>query len=169
MKLAIQATEVSIVELAKLKEQFGGAVEIVKCDTAKETFEINLNLHKRFGDLAVIDYITALQMSLKELQDTESLDISTFISQNIAYQFLHEIGGLRQTDRNLLEEAGFRFIGDLISKSEAEMLAVKRVGKRMLARIKSALNSRNLDFGTELPGFPDAKILERINQHMGKK
>ncbi len=54
---------------------------------------------------------------------------------------------------NCLKNAGINTIGELVQKTEAEMLKTKNFGRKSLSEIKDILNEYNLNFGMKLD-FP---------------
>lgn len=55
---------------------------------------------------------------------------------------------------NCLKNANIRFIGELVSKSEAEMLKTKNFGRKSLNEIKEILSSMGLTLGMKIDGWP---------------
>lgn len=55
---------------------------------------------------------------------------------------------------NCLKNANIRFIGDLVTKSEAEMLKTKNFGRKSLNEIKEVLASMGLSLGMKIEGWP---------------
>lgn len=55
---------------------------------------------------------------------------------------------------NCLKNANIRFIGELVSKSEAEMLKTKNFGRKSLNEIKEILSEMNLNLGMKIDGWP---------------
>lgn len=58
---------------------------------------------------------------------------------------------------NCLKNANIRFIGELVQKTEAEMLKTKNFGRKSLKEIKEVLASMGLALGMKLEGFDPAK------------
>ncbi|GAB4282552.1 MAG: DNA-directed RNA polymerase subunit alpha [Deferrisomatales bacterium] len=54
---------------------------------------------------------------------------------------------------NCLKAADIRYIGELVQKSDAEMLKTKNFGRKSLNEIKDILAGMNLHLGMELPGW----------------
>ncbi len=54
---------------------------------------------------------------------------------------------------NCLKAANIRYIGELVQKTDAEMLKTKNFGRKSLNEIKDVLASMNLHLGMELPGW----------------
>ena len=63
--------------------------------------------------------------------------------------------------QNCLQTAGVRFLGDLVQKSEAELLKVKNFGRKSLKEIEDKLNTLDLELGTKLENWPP-KELEKL-------
>ncbi|HDZ24236.1 MAG TPA: DNA-directed RNA polymerase subunit alpha [Desulfobacteraceae bacterium] len=57
---------------------------------------------------------------------------------------------------NCLKNAGIKTIGELVQKSEAEMLKYRNFGKKSLEEIKELLIEMNLSFGMELNDIMDS-------------
>jgi len=62
---------------------------------------------------------------------------------------------------NCLQNANIRFLGELVQRTEAEMLKTKNFGRKSLNEIKEVLASMNLSLGTTLESFPSRKELEQ--------
>ena len=63
---------------------------------------------------------------------------------------------------NCLKNAGIKLIGELVSKTEAEMLKTQNFGRKSLNEIKDILSEMGLTFGMKLEGFPDQEIMSRL-------
>ncbi len=61
---------------------------------------------------------------------------------------------------NCLENANIKFIGDLVQKTEAEMLKTKNFGRKSLKEIKDILSEMGLGLGMRLDNWPP-KDLEK--------
>ena len=55
---------------------------------------------------------------------------------------------------NCLKNARIRYIGDLITKTESEMLRTKNFGRKSLNEIKDILKKMGLGLGMDVPGWP---------------
>jgi DNA-directed RNA polymerase subunit alpha len=62
---------------------------------------------------------------------------------------------------NCLQNADIKYIGELVQKTEAEMLKTKNFGRKSLNEIKEMLNDMGLSFGLKLESFPLREELER--------
>jgi DNA-directed RNA polymerase subunit alpha len=65
---------------------------------------------------------------------------------------------------NCLQNANLKYIGELVQKTEAEMLRTKNFGRKSLNEIKEVLTSMGLSLGLTLDGFPSRKDLEKIRE-----
>lgn len=63
---------------------------------------------------------------------------------------------------NCLENADIKYIGELVQKSEAEMLRTKNFGRKSLNEIKEILGEMGLSLGMKLDSFPVRRELEQI-------
>lgn len=62
---------------------------------------------------------------------------------------------------NCLQNANIRYIGELVQRSEGEMLKTKNFGRKSLNEIKELLTSMGLSLGMTLENFPSRKELEQ--------
>lgn len=62
---------------------------------------------------------------------------------------------------NCLQNAGIKYIGELVQRSEAEMLKTKNFGRKSLNEIKEILREMGLDFGMRIENFPSRAELDR--------
>lgn len=65
---------------------------------------------------------------------------------------------------NCLENADIKYIGELVMKSEAEMLRTKNFGRKSLNEIKEILGEMGLGLGIKLENFPSRKELEAMKE-----
>lgn len=61
---------------------------------------------------------------------------------------------------NCLQNAGIKYIGELVQKTEQEMLKTKNFGRKSLNEIKEVLRQMGLDFGMKLENFPSRAELD---------
>ncbi len=66
---------------------------------------------------------------------------------------------------NCLKNDNIVYIGDLVRKTEAEMLRTPNFGRKSLNEIKEVLNSMNLRFGMEIPEWPPENIEELAKKY----
>ena len=70
---------------------------------------------------------------------------------------------------NCLQNANIKTIGDLVQKTEAEMLRTPNFGRKSLNEIKEVLASMGLRLGMDIPGWPPENIEEmakKLEQEM---
>jgi DNA-directed RNA polymerase subunit alpha len=65
---------------------------------------------------------------------------------------------------NCLENANIRYIGELVQKTEQEMLKTKNFGRKSLNEIKEFLQEMGLSLGMRLENFPGRDELDRRRQ-----
>jgi DNA-directed RNA polymerase subunit alpha len=66
---------------------------------------------------------------------------------------------------NCLENADIKYIGELVQRSEAEMLRTKNFGRKSLNEIKEILSEMGLSLGMKLEEFPARRDLEQHKEH----
>jgi DNA-directed RNA polymerase subunit alpha len=70
---------------------------------------------------------------------------------------------------NCLKNDNIIYIGDLVQKTEAEMLRTPNFGRKSLNEIKEVLASMGLRLGMDIPGWPPENIEEmakKLEQEM---
>ncbi len=65
---------------------------------------------------------------------------------------------------NCLQNANIKFIGELVQRSEAEMLKTKNFGRKSLNEIKDILAGMGLSLGMKLDSFPARKDIEKLKE-----
>ena len=65
---------------------------------------------------------------------------------------------------NCLQNANIKYIGELVQRSESEMLKTKSFGRKSLNEIKEILAGLGLEFGMRLDSFPARKELDRMRE-----
>jgi len=60
---------------------------------------------------------------------------------------------------NCLKAENIHFIGDLVQKTEADLLKTPNLGKKSLAEIKEVLASRSLSLGMRLENWPPVELM----------
>ncbi len=66
---------------------------------------------------------------------------------------------------NCLENADIKYIGELVQRSEAEMLRTKNFGRKSLNEIKEILTEMGLSLGMRLENFPPRHELDKLSEH----
>jgi DNA-directed RNA polymerase subunit alpha len=65
---------------------------------------------------------------------------------------------------NCLQNANIKFIGELVQKTEAEMLKTKNFGRKSLNEIKEILAGMGLSLGMKLEDFRSRKEIEKMKE-----
>ncbi|MFT4571336.1 MAG: DNA-directed RNA polymerase subunit alpha [Candidatus Binatia bacterium] len=63
---------------------------------------------------------------------------------------------------NCLQNADLKYVGELVQKTESEMLKTKNFGRKSLLEIKELLVEMGLQLGMRLASFPDRENLDRM-------
>ncbi len=66
---------------------------------------------------------------------------------------------------NCLENANIKFIGELVTKSESEMLKTKNFGRKSLNEIKDILAEMGLSLGMKIDGFDPSTLRSKDQEH----
>jgi DNA-directed RNA polymerase subunit alpha len=93
------------------------------------------------------------EMQLSALEEPEPVNPNLFRS-------VDELE-LSVRSANCLQNANIRFIGELVQRSEGEMLKTKNFGRKSLNEIKEVLQSMGLSLGMRLDNYPSRKELEQ--------
>jgi DNA-directed RNA polymerase subunit alpha len=65
---------------------------------------------------------------------------------------------------NCLQNANIRFIGELVQRTEAEMLKTKNFGRKSLNEIKETLGALGLSLGMTIENLPPRQELEKMRE-----
>jgi len=93
--------------------------------------------------------------------DEESFEDTDKINENL-YRTVEELE-LSVRSANCLKNAGIKLIGELVTKTESEMLKTQNFGRKSLNEIKDILTDMSLTFGMKIDGFPDPELLRRLH------
>ncbi|MDA8226124.1 DNA-directed RNA polymerase subunit alpha [Geobacter benzoatilyticus] len=93
-------------------------------------------------------------------EEAETEEEREKINENL-YRSVDELE-LSVRSANCLKNAGIKMIGELVSRSEAEMLKTQNFGRKSLNEIKDILADMGLTLGMKLDGFPDPEVMRRI-------
>ena len=94
----------------------------------------------------------------EEVQQEETSQVDNRILEAM-YKSVDELE-LSVRAANCLEHAEIRYIGELVNKSESEMLKTKNFGRKTLNEIKDLLSEMGLHLGMRVEGFDPAKARE---------
>jgi len=115
-------------------------------------------------EAAVRQAATILQNQLSVLVDLEGKNIETENTEknDIDPILLRPVDELELTVRsaNCLKAESIYYIGDLIQKTEHELLKTPNLGKKSLTEIKDVLASRGLSLGMRLEAWPPPGLHE---------
>jgi DNA-directed RNA polymerase subunit alpha len=68
---------------------------------------------------------------------------------------------------NCLENADIKYIGELVQRSESDMLRTKNFGRKSLNEIKEILGEMGLGLGIKIDGFPPRHELDALSEQSG--
>jgi DNA-directed RNA polymerase subunit alpha len=102
-----------------------------------------------------------------EPQIVEMAEVSSRINENL-YRSVEELE-LSVRSANCLKNAQINLIGELVQRSEAEMLKTQNFGRKSLNEIKDILSEMGLTLGMKTEGFPDPEYLKLIQQGQGEE
>ena len=91
----------------------------------------------------------------------DALEDNDKVNENL-YRTVEELE-LSVRSANCLKNAGIKLIGELVTKTEAEMLKTQNFGRKSLNEIKDILTVMGLTFGMKIDGFPDPEMLRRLH------
>jgi DNA-directed RNA polymerase subunit alpha len=108
---------------------------------------------------------TILQQQLAPFVDLKSSFITKEISEQQAINpiYLRPVDDLELTVRsaNCLKAESIFYIGDLVQRTENDLLKTPNLGKKSLTEIKNVLASHGLALGTRLENWPPASLRDK--------
>ncbi|RMF24309.1 MAG: DNA-directed RNA polymerase subunit alpha [Deltaproteobacteria bacterium] len=125
----------------------------------------------------------AVAVAARILQDQVSVLINFDVEEIEAHEALEEPEGeplnenlfrcvdeldLSVRSANCLQNADIKYIGELVQRTEAEMLKTKNFGRKSLLEIKELLSEMGLSLGMKLPNFPPRETLDRMRLEQEK-
>ncbi len=107
-----------------------------------------------------------LFINFDEALEPEASDETEGTRQPINENLYRRVDELELSVRsaNCLKNANIRLIGELVQKSEAEMLKTQNFGRKSLNEIKDILSEMGLTLGLSIDGFPDSEYLKMIEK-----
>lgn len=98
-------------------------------------------------------------VNLKSMEDEESIEEEVDVDPIL----LRPVDELELTVRsaNCLKAENIYYIGDLIQRTEVELLRTPNLGKKSLTEIKDVLASHGLSLGLQLENWPPASIRDK--------
>jgi DNA-directed RNA polymerase subunit alpha len=105
-------------------------------------------------------FITFEEEEEVEMSYSEDVEEKEGVNENL----LRSVDELELSVRsaNCLKHANIKLIGDLVQKTEAEILATKNFGRKSLNEIKDILTEMGLSLGMKLDNWPPKKSEEEI-------
>jgi DNA-directed RNA polymerase subunit alpha len=100
-----------------------------------------------------------------DLQGAEQPEASHLAATEIDPILLRPIDDLELTVRsaNCLKAESIHYIGDLIQRTEVELLKTPNLGKKSLTEIKEVLAARGLSLGMHLENWPPASLAAKVS------
>jgi DNA-directed RNA polymerase subunit alpha len=163
-----------------IKKQGPGAVtssDFVSPDQTVEILEGGHHIATLSGDAELSLTATVVAFAAKILKDQLSIFINfeedverplsptlhSVTPNEILFRPVDELE-LSVRSANCLQNADIKYIGELVQRSEAEMLKTKNFGRKSLNEIKEILAGLGLEFGMKLESFPSRKELDRLRE-----
>jgi len=124
---------------------------------AARILQDQLGLFVHFEDIAPVGTSPMLGMASSGSSAPEESD-----TNQLNRYLLKKVDELELSVRsaNCLKNDNIIYIGDLVQKTEAEMLRTPNFGRKSLNEIKEVLSSMGLRLGMDIPGWPPENIEE---------
>jgi len=102
----------------------------------------------------------------EEAEPISEMKVASKISPELAEYLDKTVDELELSVRsaNCLHNANIRYIGELVTKTEAEMLKTKNFGRKSLNEIKDILTEMGLSLGMKIEGWDTPSEGSRINK-----
>lgn len=97
----------------------------------------------------------------EEMRTPEGIESRPWFNENL-FKTVDELE-LSVRSANCLKNADIKYIGEMVQKTEQEMLKTKNFGRKSLNEIKEILHEMELDFGQNLEGFWSRKELDKMH------
>ncbi|WP_343126479.1 DNA-directed RNA polymerase subunit alpha [Buchnera aphidicola] len=113
---------------------------------------------------AIRSAATILSEQLESFVDLRGVREPVVLEEKLEFEpvLLRPVDDLELTVRsaNCLKTEKIHYIGDLVQKTEVELLKTPNLGKKSLTEIKDVLASRGLSLGMKLENWPPVDLLE---------
>jgi DNA-directed RNA polymerase subunit alpha len=121
---------------------------------AARILQDQLSVFVHFADVAVESPRIGLAAAPASSEESDTNQLNRFL--------LKKVDELELSVRsaNCLKNDNIIYIGDLVQKTEAEMLRTPNFGRKSLNEIKEVLSSMGLRLGMDIPGWPPENIEE---------
>ncbi|MDP2681847.1 MAG: DNA-directed RNA polymerase subunit alpha [Deltaproteobacteria bacterium] len=97
----------------------------------------------------------------EEIKEEETVRKSASLNENL-FRLVDELE-LSVRSANCLKNADIKYIGELVQKTESEMLKTKNFGRKSLNEIKEMIVGMRLNFGMKLDNFPPREELDKMS------
>ncbi len=103
-------------------------------------------------------------ISFDDLEDMESGEDKSVDKQSFNENLYRSVDELELSVRsaNCLKNADIKYIGELVQKTEQEILMTKNFGRKSLNEIKEILSCMGLRLGIKVDNFPSREDLDKI-------
>ena len=121
---------------------------------AARILQDQLSLFVHFEDVAPVGASPLIGMAAAPAEEGDTNQLNRYL--------LKKVDELELSVRsaNCLKNDNIIYIGDLVQKTEAEMLRTPNFGRKSLNEIKEVLSSMGLRLGMDIPGWPPENIEE---------
>ncbi|MBA3054038.1 MAG: DNA-directed RNA polymerase subunit alpha [Sphingomonadales bacterium] len=121
---------------------------------AARILQDQLSLFVHFEDVAPVGASPMIGMAAAPAEEGDTNQLNRYL--------LKKVDELELSVRsaNCLKNDNIIYIGDLVQKTEAEMLRTPNFGRKSLNEIKEVLSSMGLRLGMDIPGWPPENIEE---------
>jgi DNA-directed RNA polymerase subunit alpha len=121
---------------------------------AARILQDQLSLFVHFEDVAPVGQSPMIGMAAAPAEESDTNQLNRYL--------LKKVDELELSVRsaNCLKNDNIIYIGDLVQKTEAEMLRTPNFGRKSLNEIKEVLSSMGLRLGMDIPGWPPENIEE---------
>ncbi|MHB8989356.1 MAG: DNA-directed RNA polymerase subunit alpha [Desulfobulbia bacterium] len=107
-------------------------------------------------------FIAFDEESVEPAIDDARVDNRSPVNENL-YRSVEDLE-LSVRSANCLRNADIRYIGELVQKSEAEMLKTKNFGRKSLNEIKQLLSEMELSLGMKLEGWEPPVVSDKVSE-----
>jgi DNA-directed RNA polymerase subunit alpha len=88
--------------------------------------------------------------------NNDDIDLNNLPNENLIVKC--ENLGISARTAKCLQNEGIIFVGDLVLRTEVEMLRTRHLGRTSLNELKEILHKMRLHFGMELSGWPPSDL-----------
>ena len=103
-------------------------------------------------------------INFEELEESDTIEERSIEKQDLNDNLYRSVDELELSVRsaNCLKNADIKYIGELVQKSEQEILMTKNFGRKSLNEIKEILSCMGLRLGLKLDSFPAREDLDKM-------